>query len=113
VVLITSGGNDFLRRVPEDQTRRHLQAVVERVRAAGATPVVFGIPAPGLAAAAGIAVDHALYARLAENGAAHLIGGVVAAVLADEALRSDRIHPNRAGYAAMAQAAREVLDRCR
>ena len=113
VVLITTGGNDFLRRVPEDQTRTHLAAIVAAVRAAGATPVVFGIPAPSLSAAAGLAGDHGLYDALAQGGQAHVIDGVVAEVLSDDGLKSDRIHPNRAGYGVMARAAAEVLARCR
>lgn len=113
VVLITTGGNDFLRRVPEAQTRENLGAIVARVRGAGATPVVFGIPAPSLAAVAGVAGEHAMYGDLAEGGQAHVIAGVVADVLSDDSLKSDRIHPNREGYARMAQAAFKVLGRCR
>lgn len=113
VVLITSGGNDFLRRVPEAETRRHLAAVVERVRGSGAYAVLFGIPAPSLGAAVGLAREHALYEDLADAAGAHVIQGVVAEVLSRDALKSDRIHPNRAGYAAMAQAAFELLQRCR
>jgi len=113
VVLITTGGNDFLRRVPEEQTRTHLAAIVAQVRAAGATPVVFGIPAPSLSAVAGLASDHGLYDALAQGGEAHVIDSVVAEVLSDDGLKSDRIHPNRAGYGVMARAAAEVLARCR
>lgn len=113
VVLVTTGGNDFLRRVPEAQTREHLAAVVAAVRAAGATPVVFGIPAPSLSAAAGMASDHGLFDALAKSGQAHVIDEVVAEVLSDDSLKSDRIHPNRAGYGVMARAAADVLARCR
>ncbi len=113
VVIVTSGGNDFLRRVHADQTRRHLRDAVARIRAIGAQAVLFAIPEPGLAAAAGIASAHPLYAEIAADGAAHLIDGVVAEVLSDEALKSDRIHPNRAGYARMAEAAFAALERCR
>ena len=113
VVLITTGGNDFLRRVPEAQTRENLAAIVGTVRAAGATPVVFGIPAPSLAAVAGVAGEHALYADLADTGQAHVIADVVADVLSRDSLKADRIHPNREGYARMAQAAFQALDRCR
>ena len=113
VVLITSGGNDFLRRVPEAETRRHLAAVVERVRRSGAYPVVFGLPTPSLGAAIGLAPEHALYEDLANDAGAHVIEGVVADVLSRDALKSDRIHPNPAGYAVMARAAFELLQRCR
>jgi acyl-CoA thioesterase I len=113
VVLITSGGNDFLRRAGDDETVRELTAVVERVRAGGALPVLFGIPRPSLAAAVGRPSDHALFVTLADALRVPLIPGVVADVLSQEALKSDAIHPNAAGYAVMAHAAFERLARCR
>ena len=72
----------------------------------GVVPVV-------LIAAAGLASDHGLYDALAQGGQAHVIDSVVAEVLSDDGLKSDRIHPNRAGYGVMARAAAEVLERCR
>lgn len=113
VVLITSGGNDFLRRVPEDETRRALRAVVAQVRGAGATPVLFAVPRPSLVAAAGLPSDHALFGELAADGQVHVIGGVVAEVLARDALKADAVHPNRDGYARLAAAALDALGRCR
>lgn len=113
VVLITSGGNDFLRRLSDAETRRNLREVVERVRRSGAHAIVFGIPRPSLAAAVGALSEHELYAELADAGAAHVIDGVVSEVLSRTELKSDRIHPNREGYARMALAASQALQRCR
>lgn len=111
LVLITSGGNDVLRRVPPERTLDHLRAVAERVRGAGAVPVIFAVPQPSVAVAVGLLGDHALYDELA--GHMHVIPDVVAEVLSDDALKSDAIHPNRAGYARMADAAAAVLQACR
>lgn len=113
VVLLTSGGNDFLRGVDEQDTRRHLHAALAAVQAVGATPVLFAIPQPGLGAVVGRPSEHPLYAELARDTKTPLIDGVVAEVLSDPDLKSDPIHPNRAGYARMAQAADHVLQRCR
>jgi acyl-CoA thioesterase-1 len=112
VVLLTSGGNDFLRGVPEADTARHLRAVLERIRAAGAAPMLFAVPKPSLAAGIGFGADHPLYAGLAAAGEVLVLDGVVADVLGQPDLRSDQIHPNRAGYARMAQSAFEALQRC-
>jgi lysophospholipase L1-like esterase len=112
VVLITTGGNDFLRRVPDDQTRRNVAAIVDRVRDQGATPVLFGIPRASLTAAAGLLSEHELYEDLAEDGVP-VIRDVVTRVLSDEALKADRIHPNASGYARLAQAAQQALAGCR
>lgn len=113
VVLVTIGGNDFLRRVNADDTRRHLHAIVERVREDGAFAIVFAIPQPSLGAAFGLPDEHPLFGELARERGVHVIDEVVADVLARDGLRSDRIHPNRDGYARMAQAAFDALQRCR
>jgi acyl-CoA thioesterase-1 len=112
VVLITTGGNDLLRRVDEGSVRSNLGAIVQRVRMAGAWPVVFAVPKPTLSAAVGLASDHELYQELADGGT-RVIPDVVGDVLADDALRSDTIHPNANGYARMAQAAFDALSECR
>jgi acyl-CoA thioesterase I len=112
VVLITTGGNDFLRRVPEADTRRNVAAVVQRVRDQGSTPVLFGIPRASLTAAAGLLSEHDLYEDLADDGVP-VIRDVVTQVLSDDALKADRIHPNASGYARLAQAAQQVLAGCR
>jgi acyl-CoA thioesterase I len=112
VVLITIGGNDFLRRVPEADTRRNVDAIVRRVHERGAWPVLFAVPRASLTAAAGLMSEHALYADLADQGVP-VIREVVTDVLSDDALKSDRIHPNARGYGRMAQAALDTLARCR
>jgi len=111
-VLITSGGNDFLRR-DDARTLANLRQAVERVQAAGATPLLFAIPQPGLGAVIGRLATHPLYDTLQEEGRAHVIEDVVTEVLSAPALKSDQIHPNRAGYARMAEAAEAALRRCR
>jgi lysophospholipase L1-like esterase len=111
LVLITSGGNDVLRRVPAERTRAQLRTVAQRIRAAGAVPVIFAVPQPGIGAVAGVLHDHPLFEELAAE--MHVIPDVVADVLGEDALKADAIHPNRAGYARLAAAAADVLQRCR
>ena len=112
VVLITTGGNDLLRRVDEASVRSNLGAIVQQVRMAGAWPVVFAVPKPTLSVAVGFGSDHEIYQELADGGT-RVIPEVVGDVLADDALRSDTIHPNANGYARMAQAAFDALSECR
>jgi len=112
VVLITTGGNDLLRRVDDASVRSNLGAIVQQVRMAGAWPVVFAVPKPTLSVAVGFGSDHEIYQELADGGT-RVIPEVVGDVLADDALRSDTIHPNANGYARMAQAAFDALSECR
>jgi lysophospholipase L1-like esterase len=113
VVLLTIGGNDFLRRVPETQTRTQIDSIVDRIRESGAFPIVFAIPEPGLGAVVGRPQEHPLYAELARRDGLLVIEDVVAEVLGDETLKADAIHPNAEGYAAMARAAAAAIALCR
>jgi acyl-CoA thioesterase I len=103
LVLVGLGGNDFLRRLPEADTRRHVQAACEQARAAGAQVLLIAVPRPSVAAAfTGSLTDHPLYGEIAEQMKLPLHRQGWSEVLADESLRSDAIHANARGYAQFA-----------
>jgi len=104
LVIVSAGGNDFLRRLPDADTEAHLRRIVATAREAGAQVLLVAVPRPTLAAAIGAGLsDHPLYARLAGELALPLHAGGWARVLGDEKLKSDQIHANAAGYRAFAQ----------
>jgi acyl-CoA hydrolase len=104
LVLVSIGGNDFLRRLPEADTRAQLRAICEACTAAGAQVLLIGVPKPSLAAAATRSLsDHPMYGDIADALRLPLHGGGWAAVLGDATLRSDPIHANAQGYARFAQ----------
>jgi lysophospholipase L1-like esterase len=104
LVVLVHGGNDMLRRLPAARTRANLVAMLGQIRDHGAEAVVLGVPGPSLtlsapgwyaevAAEAGVPVDSALLPRL----------------MRDPALKSDRVHPDAAGYRRMAEGVRDLL----
>ncbi len=104
LVLVSLGGNDLLRRGPEDALRADLRRICALAREAGAQVLLIAVPRPTLAAAfTGSLTDHPLYGQLAEELKIPLQRQGWAEVLADESLRSDSIHANAAGYAQMAR----------
>ena len=104
LVLVSIGGNDFLRRVAPAQTRANIRAICEQALAAGAQVLLVAIPeANALAAASRSLSDHALYEELATQLKLPLHAGGWAGVLSDPALRSDPIHANAQGYQAFAR----------
>ena len=104
LVIVSIGGNDFLRRLPEADTAAHLRRIVAAARDAGAQVLLVAVPRPTLAAAVGAGLsDHPLYAKLADELALPLHADGWSRVLGDEQLRSDQIHPNGAGYRRFAE----------
>jgi lysophospholipase L1-like esterase len=104
LVLVSIGGNDFLRRLPEADTRANVKRICEAVLAAGAQVLLIAIPRPTLAAAfTGSLTDHVLYGEIAEALQVPLQRQGWAEVLADERLKSDSIHANAQGYALFAR----------
>lgn len=113
LVLVSIGGNDFLRRMPSAQTQANLRSLCVQSAAAGAQVLLVGVPeASALAAVARSLVDHPMYEGLADELRVPLHAQGWSGVLNDPALRSDPIHANAAGYErfarGLAQAAREA-----
>jgi len=104
LVILSIGGNDFLRRLPDADTETHLRRSVALARAAGAQVLLVAVPRPTLATAVGAGLsDHPLYEKLATELALPLHAGGWARVLGDDKLRSDQIHANAEGYRVFAE----------
>jgi lysophospholipase L1-like esterase len=104
LVLLCLGGNDMLRRLPEAETENNLRLILQTLRASGAQVVLIGVPEPKLF---GGAPD--FYERLADEFGLPYDGDTLNTVLKDNALKSDPIHPNAAGYAAIARQLADLL----
>ncbi len=109
-VLLSIGGNDFLRQAQEAETRAHIAAMLDAIRAAGAQAVLIAVPRPAVIAALLRAFDdHPLYAALAEEERVPLFAAGWSKVLSDPRLRADQIHANAAGYGRFARDLHEYL----
>lgn len=99
LVIVSVGGNDFLRRLPEADTLANLRRTVAASRDAGAQVLLVAVPRPTVAAAVGAGLsDHPLYDQLAAELSLPLHAGGWAHVLGDEKYKSDQIHANAGGY---------------
>lgn len=104
LVLVSIGGNDLLRRLPESDTRANLQRICELAQGAGAQVLLLAIPRPSVTAAfTGSLTDHPMYAEISTALKLPLHAQGWGRVLADETLRADQIHANARGYAQMAR----------
>ena len=109
LVIVSIGGNDFLRRQTASDTRTRVRQICEQARAGGAQVLLVAVPELSLLAAAGRLSDHALYEEIADELRIPLHRKGWSTVLADTRLRSDQIHANAAGYAQFAQGLVETL----
>jgi lysophospholipase L1-like esterase len=109
LVIVLLGGNDFLRRVPTDETFRSLSTIVERIRRRGAAVVLVGV-------SVGVISDpySSEYVALARRTSSGLVPDILEDIIGHADRMSDSIHPNDQGYAMIADriepALRDLLE---
>ena len=104
LVILCEGGNDFLRKLDEAQAADNLRAMVRLAKARGAQVVLIAVPKPGLLPS--VAEFYSAVAK--EFGVPHE-EAALRKILTDNALKSDLVHPNAAGYARLAEAIAALL----
>ena len=103
LVIVSIGGNDFLRKLPESDTRAHVHAICKQSLDAGAQVLLVAVPRATVAAALGQMTDHALYAEVSKDLKIPLQREAWGEVLAQPDLRADAVHANARGYAQFAR----------
>lgn len=99
LVIVSIGGNDFLRRQPASATRANIAAILRTAKESGSRVVLIGVPKLTSGAALGIFSDHELYEELAKEHGVPLLSDAWGDVMKQSRLMSDQIHPNATGYA--------------
>lgn len=110
LVIVEIGGNDFLKRRAHKEVKEDIRNILSTVRKSGATAVLVAVPEFSLLAAARPS-DASLYAELGNEENVPVIPAVFANVLSQPELRTDRVHPNAAGYRRMAEGIHAELKR--
>ena len=104
LVILCHGGNDFLRKLDEGAASNNLRAMAKLARARGAQVVLVGVPKPGL-----LPSTAGFYSNIArELGLPHE-ESALRKILTDNALKSDLVHPNAAGYLRLAESIAALL----
>jgi lysophospholipase L1-like esterase len=104
LTVVEFGGNDFLRRVPVEETLKNLDAIVGRLIDQGSMVVILEVNV-------GLMGDPYLkgYRAVAERRAAVLIEDIMQGILANPDLKVDGIHPNAQGHRLIAERVVRVL----
>ena len=110
LVLLSLGGNDMLRGVPEPNAKANLQTLVMKIKEAGAAPVLISQPKPSLVGVklTGLS-DAEMYQALGRELGVLVIEDVFSELLSEDEFKSDLIHLNAKGYALVAKGVAEGL----
>ena len=109
LVIVSIGGNDFLRRQSAATTRSNIRQICADAQASGAQVLLVAVPELTIMAAVGQLSDHAMYEEIASELKVALHSKGWSGVLAQERLRSDQIHANAAGYEEFTQGLVQTL----
>lgn len=110
LVLVTLGGNDMLRHIPQEETIANLGKILTLIKAYGAKPVLLATPNPSLMGAVFQHLSAAdFYREVAKAQQVPLIEDAVAGVMSKPQLKGDPLHPSAAGHALLSESIFEEL----
>ncbi len=98
VAIILLGGNDFLRKVPKEETFSNLATIIESFQEKGAVVLLIGVRG-------GVFKDNfeAEFEELHRRYQTAYIPNILRGLITDRTLMFDSIHPNDLGYAKIAE----------
>jgi len=98
IAIILLGGNDFLKKIPREETFANLKTIVTAFQNEGAITVVLGVRSGIIGGGA-----DALYEDLVKEAASVYLSDVLSGLFGHTELMSDALHPNDRGYAKIAE----------
>ena len=104
LLILCHGGNDFLRRLDDASAARNVREMIQLARSRDIAVVLLATPKPGLPPSIPV-----FYGQIAAELKVPFEESVIRAVLFDNKLKSDMVHPNAQGYAEIAEAVRKML----
>lgn len=99
LLILMHGGNDILRQINPEQTRDNLKAMIVEAKQRNIAVVLMGVPKFGLV----FLHSAEFYAELAQSEQVPIDLESLPTILSSNALKSDTVHPNDAGYAQLAK----------
>lgn len=106
VVILLLGGNDYLRKIPEEETFSNLEKIIKDIQGRGAMVLLLGIRG-------GLLTDKFddKFEDLSSETKTAFVSNVLSGLLLDDRYMSDAIHPNDAGYQKIADRVYPILNK--
>ncbi len=104
LLILCHGGNDLIRKQGEHQAAGNIRAMVRQAQQRSIPVLMIAVPKPGVFMKPAV-----FYAEVATEFGLPLQGDILADIESDRSLKSDTIHPNRAGYRLLAVAVFALL----
>jgi lysophospholipase L1-like esterase len=105
IVIILLGGNDYLKKIPEQQTFENLHTIITRIQEKGAVVILLGVRG-------GLVGDKFAddFEKLAEETGSLFVPNILEDIIGNPKLMSDAIHPNDSGYLKVADKIAPTLE---
>lgn len=100
-IIISIGGNDFLRKISKATTERNIREIVRKAKAKSTCVVLLGVPDGLLGGLTGGVSS--IYTDIAKSEGVLLEKSAMPQILKQHSLKIDEIHPNSQGHAIIAQ----------
>ena len=93
VVILLLGGNDYLKKVPKEETFNNLQTIIDNIHKRGSVVLLLGVRG-------GLLVDNFKddFKKISEKNYTAFVSNVLDNLIGNNELMSDAIHPNDRGY---------------
>jgi acyl-CoA thioesterase I len=106
LLILCHGGNDFLRKLGDEQAKTNVRAMIKLAVDKGIAVVLIATPKPGL-----VVSTPEFYKEIAKEFAIPFDDAMLKNVLTDNDLKSDLVHPNAKGYSQIAEKLAKILQR--
>jgi len=98
LIIICHGANDILRKLDLRKTRDNLQHMITLAKKNNSKVVLISVPEFSL-----FLSPEPMYQALAEENRLPISNDILAEIIGNKTLKSDRVHPNAQGYQLLAQ----------
>lgn len=105
LVIISLGGNDYLKRLPKEETISNLNQIVSRIHESGSAVILLGVKTGVLGDA-----SKEVFEDVKKNQNPIYIENILGGIMFNDELMADAIHPNDAGYVLFAEKIIPILN---